>query len=130
MDRPVDGVEAGQISAAIARGMAARHARDGRVRFWRLVVVSAFFAVVLSANLFVGAVVVFGNMRVQANAEKAATNGQIARVTRPLLDGTFCRYTVFDNNTANTIEDRVERCDSPRGKPKIRAKSEFTWGGK
>ena len=130
MDGPVDSEQFGREKPAIAAARAARHARETRTKFWRVFVVSSFFVVVLGANLFVGAVVVFGNIRAQATAASDAANGQIARVTRPLLDGTFCRYTVFDNNTSNTIEDRVERCDAPRGKPKIRVKSEFTWGGK
>ena len=130
MDRPVDIVASDRERPAIAPARAARHAREARIKFWRVFVVLSFFIVVLSANLFVGAVVVFGNMRAQANTESAAASGKIARVTRPLLDGTFCRYTVFDNNTANTIEDRVERCDSPHDKPKIRTKSEFSWGGR
>jgi hypothetical protein len=129
MDTLADGTEAGGKPAAMVREMAARHARETRTKFWRVFVVSSFFVIVLGANLFVGAVVVFGNIRAQSTAANDAATGKTARVTRPLLDGTFCRYTVFDSNTSNTLEDRVERCDAPRGKPKIRARSEFTWGG-
>jgi hypothetical protein len=109
---------------------AARHSRDARIRFWRVFIVAAFFAVVLSANLFVGAAVMFGSIRANADAENAAASNKTARMTRALLDGTFCRYTVFDNNSAQAIEDRIERCDLAGNKPKLKSKAEFSWGGK
>ena len=91
--------------------------------------VSSFFLVVLGANLFVGAVVVIGNIRAQNDWDKVEANGQIARVRRPLRDGTFCRNIVIDNRTSLTIEDKVERSDQPGSKSNGKSKSQFNWGG-
>jgi hypothetical protein len=92
-------------------------------------VVSSFFIVVLGANLFVGAVVVMGNIRTQATADATGADRRFARVRRPMLDGTFCRNMVIDNKTAQTIEDKIDRCDQVSSKPKVKSKSEFNWGG-
>jgi hypothetical protein len=109
---------------------AARHAREARIRFRRVFVVSSFFVVVLGANLIVGAVVVMGNIRAQATADNMWANGQVAQAKRPLLDGTFCSNMVINNRTSQTIEDKVERCDQGRSKFKAKARSQFNWGGK
>ena len=92
-------------------------------------VVSSFFVVVLGANLFIGAVVMMGNLRTQVSADKTESNGQTARVKRPLPDGTLCRNIVFDNKTSQTISDKVERWDQGVVKPKVRSKTQFSWGG-
>jgi len=109
---------------------AARHAREARIRFWRVFVVSSFFIVILGANLFVGAAVVMGHIRTQVTANNIWAKSQIAQIRRPLLDGTFCRNMTIDNKTAQTIEDKVERCDQGRSRSKAKGKSQFSWGGK
>jgi hypothetical protein len=87
---------------------AAREAREARVKFWRVFAVSSFFAVVLGANLFVGAVVLVGNLRgAPADDEPDVGDGRVAQ----------------------TIEDKVERCDH-RAKKGTKRKSEFSWGGR
>jgi len=89
----------------------ARQAYETRIRFWRVCIVWTFFAAVLSANLYVGATVVIGNIRAHSGADTLAAFNKTGRTTRPLLDGTFCRNIVIDSKTSNTIDDRIERCD-------------------
>lgn len=129
MDTTVDAAEAGPIPPATKALRAARRAHEARIRFWRVLAVSSFFIIILGANLFVGAVVMMGNIRTQVSADKPEANGQTARVRRPLLDGTLCRNIVFDNKTSQAISDKVERCDQGVAKPKIRSKTQFSWGG-
>lgn len=127
MSTAVGGIEAGRKTL---RMRVARQQREARIRFWRVFAVSSFFVVVLSANLIVGAVVVIGNMRSQISPEKTETLGQFARVKRPLLDGTFCRFILINNDTLQTIEDKVERCDKVTNQPRSRTRSQFSWGGR
>lgn len=108
---------------------AVRRARETRKAFWRAFVVASFFVVVLAANLYVGAVVVVGSVQSHALSAVPGATGQTALVTNPMLDGIFCRYTVFDNNTARTIEDKVELCGT-RGRVPSVNKSDFRWGGR
>ena len=129
MGTTVDTAEAGQETPGIKSARAARQLREARIRFWRVFVVSSFFVVVLGANLFIGAVVMMGNLRTQVSADKTESNWQTARVRRPLLDGTLCRNIVFDNKTSQTISDKVERWDQGVVKPKVRSKTQFSWGG-
>ena len=113
------------------RMRSARHQREARIRFWRVFVVSSFFVVALSANLYIGAVVVMGNIGGQSAVAKVLPgDGRAALVKRPLLDGTFCRTIVFDNNTANSMTDKVERCDKPADQPRGRTRTQFSWGGR
>ena len=107
---------------------AARRAREARTGFWRASIVSAFFIAVLAANLFVGAAVVIG--RAQSKPAIPGATGPTALITHPLLDGTFCRYSVFDNNSARTIEDKVELCGARGRMSSGSGKSEFSWGKK
>ena len=108
---------------------AARQQREARVRFWRAFAVSSFFVVALGANLYVGAVVMIGNLGNPFDSGKAA-DASTAQIKHPLLDGTFCRNIVFDNNTSNSISDKVERCDVLRNQPKSKTRSQFSWGGR
>ncbi|MBI5909291.1 MAG: hypothetical protein HY848_05000 [Betaproteobacteria bacterium] len=126
MNTAVGDIEADQKALRLR---AARQQREARVRFWRVVAVSSFFIVALGANLYVGAVVVVGKFGNPFASAKAA-NGQTAQIRRPLLDGTFCRNIVFDNSTAKSIEDKVERCDKVPNQPKGRIKTQFSWGGR
>ena len=133
MDATVDMAEAGHNAPETKSLRAARRAREARIRFWRVCVVSTFFVIIISANLFVGAVVMIENMRGQGIIEKPAPLGRTAQVRRPLLDGTFCRNIVFDNNTSLSIEDKIERCEPPARQalvPVVRSKTQFSWGGR
>jgi len=60
MDATVDMAEAGPNTPATKSLRDARRAREARIRFWRACAVSTFFVVIISANLFVGAVVMIG----------------------------------------------------------------------
>ena len=55
----------------------------------------------------------FGNPFTWGQTRRADATAQIRR---PLLDGTFCRNIVFDNNTSQSITDKVERCDATEGR--------------
>ena len=104
--------------------------REARDKFWRVVIVSVFFAVVIGGNMILGAVVLIGNMQETAKAEVAAAEKRkTGKIFRPMLDGVFCRTTVFDNKTGEVQQDKIERCDdaSPAGR---NYKTGFVWGGK
>jgi hypothetical protein len=105
-------------------------AREARIKFWRVVIVSTFFAIVIGGNAILGAVVVIGNMQETAKAEVAAAEKRKSgKISRPMLDGVFCRTTVFNNKSGEAQEDKIERCDD--GTPAARSlKTEFVWGGK
>ena len=108
---------------------AARQQHEARVRFWRVFAVSTFFVVALGANLYIGAVVMMGNFGNPFAVSKAPLTPTV-QIKRPLLDGTFCRNIVFDNNTAKSIEDKVERCDKVPTQPRGKTKTQFSWGGR
>lgn len=126
MDLPY--TESGNAKAPDSRE--AIRAREARTKFWRVVIVSTFFAIVIGGNAILGAVVVIGNMQETAKAEAAAVEKRKSgKISRPMLDGVFCRTTVFNNKSGEAQEDRIERCDD--GTPAARTlKSEFVWGGK
>ena len=106
-----------------------RKSHEARVKYWRVFVVTAFFAVIVGANLFVGAVVIFGKMQTQARAEQAATAARATcKISWPMLDGVFCRTVVFDNKSAESVEDKVERCDQPGLAPGRPRQTQFVWG--
>ncbi len=107
----------------------ARQTREARVKYWRVFVVTALFAVIIGANLYVGAVVVLGKIQSQSRADEAATAARATgKISRPLLDGVFCRTMVFDNKTAESVEDKVERCDQPGISPGRPRQTQFIWG--
>ena len=126
MNTAVGDIEPGQN---MLRLRAARQQREARVRFWRAFAVSSFFAVALGANLYVGAVVMMGNFGNPFDSGKTAP-GSTAHIKRTLLDGTFCRTIVFDNNTSQSITDKIERCDKPASQPRGRERTQFSWGGR
>jgi len=113
------------LSAAHAR-REVRRAREARTGFWRASIVSAFFTAVLIANLFVGAVVIVGKFRKEADT----TSAKIGRAIIPTLDGVFCRHVLFDNRTSETKEDKISRCDDrDNARASRRSKTTFSWGG-
>ena len=105
--------------------------REARVRFWRVVIVTSFFAVLIGGILLVSAVAMIANMKYQSSADAAARHAT-AKISRPMLDGVFCHYLVFDNNSGQTIEDKVDRCDKDRAAaaPQRPGQTQFVWGGR
>ena len=102
-----------------------RRTREARIKFWRVLIVSTFFVVVLGGNLFVGAVLMFKALHT-ATTETSASF-RIGRMTFPLLDGVFCRHILIDNETAQTKEEKVSRCDS-QDPVSSRGSTGFRWG--
>jgi hypothetical protein len=86
-----------------------------------------FFVVVFGATIFLGTVMVVGTFGGDPSNELTA-NGRAGRVARTLRDGTLCHYMIFDNKTAQTVEDRIGRCDENRPAPKQERPATFTWG--
>ena len=103
--------------------------QQARLDFWRAAVVSSFFIVVAGASLFLGAVIVIGTIRGAGSANELTADGRTGRIARTLPDGTLCHYIVFDNKTAQAVEDRIGRCDEGKPKPKPEAAPAFKWGG-
>ncbi len=130
MGTAADLAKASRNAPQMPAARAARYSHEARVEFWRVFAVTFFIGVVFCAILFVGAVAIFGNPRTQISREAATSNDSIARVRRPLLDGTLCRDMMIDNKTSRTIEDKVEPCSLVIDKPKAKSKPEFVWGGK
>ena len=104
-----------------------RRARDARIKYWRVLIVTSFFVVVLGGNLFVGAVLMFKALHT-STAETAASM-RIGRMTVPMLDGIFCRHVLIDNETSQTKEEKISRCNE-REPPSSRGGTGFRWGGK
>ena len=121
----VDNVGRKKLMLRIAR---LRH--EKRIRFWRVFAVSSFFVVALGVNIYVGAVVITGNFGAAFKPGTFTPPERTAQIKRPLLDGTLCRNITFDNNTALSVADTIERCDRrPRGPNyPVRSQSQFTWG--
>jgi len=107
-----------------------RRSHETRINFLHALIASSFFVVVLGASLFLGAVMVVGAYRSWNGSDSMTSDGRTGRVARPLNDGTFCHYMVFDNKTALAVEDRVGRCDEGKPKPKLERPRTFSWGGR
>src|SRR5258708_5323839 len=71
---------------------------EARVRFWRVVIVASFFAVLIGGSLLAGGVAMIGHMNSQSKTD-AAAKYKTARISRPMLDGVFCHNLVLDNNS-------------------------------
>jgi hypothetical protein len=115
----------GARSARADRDM--RRAHEARTKFWRVLIVTTFFVVVLSGNLFVGAVMVVKALRTSTGETAAST--RIGRMTFPLFDGIFCRHVLIDNETVQTKEEKVSRCDG-QDPASSGGSSRFSWGGR
>jgi hypothetical protein len=100
---------------------------ETRAQFWHVTIVTSFFIVVFGASLFLGTVMVVGKFGGDTSNELTA-NGRAGRVARTLRDGTLCHYMIFDNKTAQTVEDRIGRCDENKPKLKQERPATFTWG--
>ena len=101
--------------------------QETRVKFWHVTIVSSFFIAVVGASLFLGAVMVIGTFG-GGSSNDLTTDGRTGRVARALRDGTLCHYIVFDNKTAQAVEDRIGRCDEGKPKPKADRPAAFNWG--
>jgi hypothetical protein len=99
-----------------------------RAQFWHVTIVAAFFLLVFGASLFLGTVMVIGKFHRVDSSNELTANGRTARVARTLRDGTLCHYMIFDNKTAQTLEDRIGRCDENKPKPKQEKPAAFSWG--
>lgn len=107
-----------------------RRSSETRVVFWHTLVASSFFILVLGASLFLGTVMMVGTFRTDGSSPLTAA-GRTGRISRVLNDGTLCHYLIFDNKSAQTLEDRIGRCDEGKPKPKLeRPAAGFSWGGK
>jgi hypothetical protein len=107
-----------------------RRAREARVKYWRIVTVSAFFVLLLGGGLLVGAVLIVKSLHTAAG--ETAASRRMGRMTFPLFDGVFCRHVLIDNETAQTKEEKISRCDdrAVRSKRSKRDTSAFSWGGR
>jgi hypothetical protein len=105
-----------------------RRWQETRAKFWHVVIVSSFFVVVVGASLFLGAVMVIGTLRGSDGSNELTADGRTGRIARSLRDGKLCHYIVFDNQTAQAVEDRIGRCDEGKPKPKRQTPATFSWG--
>jgi hypothetical protein len=116
----------GQDTPELPARPTARKLREARAKSWQSLIVPAFVVFVLGVNLLFGAVVLYGSIQRHFHTEDTAAIVHTALITRPLLDGTFCHYTVFDSTSSKMLVDKVARCDDSHGKHT----SGFNWGGK
>lgn len=101
---------------------------EPRSQFWHVAIVTSFFVIVLGASLFLGTVMVIGTFH-GVDPSKRIDGQWACRADCPTLqDGTLCHYMIFDNKTAQTVEDHIGRCDENKPKPKQERPATFTWG--
>jgi hypothetical protein len=115
------------ITPGLASRREALRAEEKRTRFWRVTIVTVFFVVVMGANLFVGAVLVFGTVKTQSETAALEAAHRTGRVSRSMLDGMFCRFTTYDNQLGQVTEDRIARCEDVGG-PRRQNRNTFNWG--
>jgi hypothetical protein len=104
-----------------------RHTQTMRGNWWQAAIASLFFVVVIGASLFLGALMMIGTLHRQ-NSDELTADGRTARIARSLNDGSLCHFIVFDNKTAQAVEDRIGRCDETTAKPKREQPQTFSWG--
>ena len=83
-----------------------------------MAIVTSFFVTILGTSLFLGTVMVIGTFHGVDPSNELTANGRAGRIARTLRDGTLCHYMIFDNKTAQTVEDRIGGCDENKPKPK------------
>ena len=105
-----------------------RRWQETGARFWHVVVVSSFFLTVIGAGVYLGTVMVISALRTNTGLTELTANGRTGRIARSLQDGKLCRYILFDNKTAQAVEDRIARCDDGTPKPKRQTPAAFSWG--
>ena len=77
---------------------------------WHRFLGTGFFVVVIAFNLILAAMVMFGGNKKHATPEDIAKSVHAARIKRPMFDGTFCHYTLYDSESAKMLDDRVAPC--------------------
>jgi hypothetical protein len=105
-----------------------RRWQETRARFWHVVVVSTFFLTVIGAGVYFGTVMVISALRTNTGLTELTADGRTGRIARSLQDGKLCRYILFDNKTAQAVEDRIARCDEATPKLKRQTPATFSWG--
>src|SRR5262245_66288601 len=105
-----------------------RRSQETRARFWHAVVASSFFLTVVGAGVYLGTVMVISVLCTNTGLTELTADGRTGRIARSLQDGKLCRYILFDNKTAQAVEDRIARCDDGTSKPKRQTPATFSWG--
>ncbi|MFN3658655.1 MAG: hypothetical protein ACK4UO_15505 [Pseudolabrys sp.] len=105
---------------------AALRRQEARTKAWRAAIVVAFFALLIGANLYVGAVMLVGTLQSRSDDAQTALAARTGRVSRSLLDGTFCRSVSYDNELAHITADKIVPCDDIS--PRRRGRNSFNWG--
>lgn len=108
-------------------GRGGRRVREARIKYWRVIIVSAFFVLLLGSSLLAGAVLIVKTLRTAS--DETAASMRIGRMTFPMLDGVFCRHVLIDNETAQTKEEGISRCDDRAVRSRHHS-STFSWGGR
>jgi len=101
--------------------------RERRTRLWRIIIVTAFFAILIGGNLVAGASFVVAKLQDEFSTPDPGAKYKTARISRPMLDGVFCHNLVLDNKSGRSVEDKIERCDAANGIP-ARGQTQFIWG--
>jgi hypothetical protein len=91
-------------------------------------VASSFFLTVIGAGVYLGTVTVIEAFRVNTAFSELTADNRTGRIARSLEDGKLCRYILFDNKTAQAVEDRISRCDQDTPKAKRQTPASFSWG--
>lgn len=105
---------------------AALRREETRTKAWRAIIVGAFFAVLIGSNLFVGAMMLMGTLQSRSDEAESAASARTGRISRTMLDGTFCRTMRFDNVLGQIADDKIVRCDEL--KDRRRGNTTFSWG--
>ena len=106
-----------------------RRQQTMRANWWQAAIASLFFAVVIGASLFLGVLMMIGTLH-RPDSNELMADGRTARIARSLNDGSLCHFIVFDNKTAQAVEDRIGRCDEAKPKAKRELPPTFSWGGR
>ena len=106
----------------------AYQSREARIKFWRIVIVTVFFVVLIGGNLIGGASFIIEKIQDHFKTADPGAKYRTAKISRPMLDGVFCHNLVLDNQTGRSIEDKIVRCDASNLIPS-RGQTQFIWGG-
>lgn len=104
-----------------------RQTNETRTKVMRVVIVTAFFAILIGGNLIASASSILATVHDHFKPPDPSAQYKTARISRPMLDGIFCHSIVLDNKTGQSIEDKIERCD--RDSQPRRGQTQFVWGG-
>jgi len=99
-----------------------------RAEFWRGFVATLVLASILCSSLIVGLVATIGIFQNQMDSTGLAASGRTGRAQYPIVgDSMFCRSMVFDNKTAQIVEERISRCEEINRTAKRHGLSIFKW---